>query len=396
MDRYVFRCPAGRPATIEAGPVRGCGVMIGRASAAGFRQGGRDGPGNLSEQVRSLPDCGPGMPPLARGRRLYPAWLPMIVLIMVVAVGLVARVEAEPADWQREWPKTDFGRHSVDYGEIISGGPGKDGIPSIDDPRFVSLAEVDDISATEPVIGLLVNAVARAYPLRVLIWHEIVNDVIGGVPVAVTYCPLCNAAIVFDRMIDGAVLEFGTTGKLRHSDLIMYDRATESWWQQFLGEAIVGSMTGQQLEVLPARLESFSAFAARHPDGEVLVPTHPQGRPYGANPYVGYDSSDFPFLFRGEVPDGIAPLARVVVVGDTAWTLSLLRRRKRIDTGTVVITWTPGQNSALDSARIDEGRDVGTVTVQERRGSVLVDIPYDVTFAFVFHAFKPEGRLVGD
>jgi hypothetical protein len=160
-----------------------------------------------------------------------------------VAVALVfwmtagAPLGAEPAHWRLEWPNTDFTRHSVDLEEIIPGGPPKDGIPSIDGPEFVPVAEAA-LPENEPVIGLVVSEDARAYPLRILIWHEIVNDVVGGVPVAVAYCPLCNTGLVFDRRVGEEVLEFGTTGKLRRSDLVMYDRTTESWWQQFLGEAI--------------------------------------------------------------------------------------------------------------------------------------------------------------
>jgi hypothetical protein len=151
--------------------------------------------------------------------------------------------------WRAEWPQTDFSRHSVPFEEIISGGPPKDGIPSIESPSFVTAAEAD-LPGEEPVIGLVLDGDARAYPLRILMWHEIVNDEVGGVPVAVTYCPLCNTGIVFDRRIEGRVLEFGTTGKLRKSDLVMYDRQTESWWQQFLGEAIVGELTGTWLEMI--------------------------------------------------------------------------------------------------------------------------------------------------
>ena len=319
----------------------------------------------------------------------------LTILIAAIAFALpVSTAFANPSSWKREWPNTDFTKHSINYGEIMSGGPPKDGIPSIDAPVFERLADVDNLAPTEPVIGLVVNGVARAYPLRVLTWHEIANDVIGGIPVAVTYCPLCNAAIVFDRRLDGQVLEFGTTGKLRHSDMVMYDRQTESWWQQFLGEGIVGQLTGKRLKTLPARLESFENFAARHPNAEVLVPNNSRARPYGANPYVGYDSSGFPFLYRGEVPEGILPLGRVVVVGETAWGLDLLRKRKRIEDGDVVLTWESGQNSALDTREIAKGRDVGNVIVQRRDGDTLWDIAYDVTFAFVFHAFKPGGKIV--
>jgi hypothetical protein len=319
-------------------------------------------------------------------------------MVLHVAALLFVAMSAAPDDaaanpdaWRHAWPNTDFSKHSVAFDEIIGGGPPKDGIPSIDAPRFVPVAEMRDLASTEPVIGLEIAGDARAYPLRILTWHEIVNDTVGGVPVAVTYCPLCNSAVVYDRRVAGAAVEFGTTGKLRHSDLVMYDRATESWWQQFLGEAIVGERTGYRLKTIPARLESWAHFAARHPEGKVLVPNDPGLRRYGANPYVGYDEKSLPFLYRGDYPKGIAPMARVVAIGDEAWALDLLRRAGRIESGDLVLTWEAGQNSALDAGRIAEGRDVGNVVVQRRGPMGLEDVPYDVTFAFVFHAFRPDG-----
>jgi Protein of unknown function (DUF3179) len=158
---------------------------------------------------------------------------------ILAAFAAVQPAGADPARWRAEWAKTDFSRSSVDFASILSGGPPKDGIPSIDNPKFEKLAGGKasgwsaDIGDTEAVISLALDGDARAYPLRVLMWHEIVNDTVGGKPVAVTYCPLCNAALVFERTLDGQVLDFGTTGKLRNSDLVMYDRQTENWWQQF-------------------------------------------------------------------------------------------------------------------------------------------------------------------
>ena len=336
--------------------------------------------------------------PLSRSRGLTLFGLAAFVFSLAVlslAVFLAAtdRARATPERWQPAWPKTDFSKAAVPFDEILSGGPPKDGIPAIDDPRFVPVAQAQDLAPTEPVIGLEIDGDARAYPLRILTWHEIVNDTVGGTPVAVTYCPLCNAAIVFDRRVDGAATTFGTTGLLRHSDLVMYDRATESWWQQFLGEAIVGVQTGKRLALIPARLESWADFTARFPQGRVLVPGDPSLRPYGANPYVGYDSAARPFLYDGSLPQGIAPMARVVAIGDEAWSLDLLRREGRIESGDLVLTWTPGQASALDSRAIAEGRDVGNVVVQRRGPEGLSDVAYDVTFAFVFHAFRPEGAI---
>ncbi|MCG8361426.1 MAG: DUF3179 domain-containing protein [Kiloniellales bacterium] len=307
---------------------------------------------------------------------------------LLVAFG-AGEALGNPNVWRSEWPNTDFAKHSINLGEILSGGPPKDGIPSIDAPEFVKVSTAEDLAPREPVIGLTVNGESRAYPLRILTWHEIVNDEIGGVPVAVTYCPLCNAAIVFDRRVEGQVLEFGTTGKLRRSDLVMYDRTTESWWQQFLGEAIVGELTGTKLDMLPARLEAWERFAARHPDGLVLVPNNPNMRRYGANPYVGYDSAARPFLYIGDYPEGIEPMAYVVAVGEQAWSLDLLRERGQVESGDLVLTWEAGKSSALDSRAIAEGRDIGNVVVQ-KKGE---DVVYDLTFAFVFHAFRPDGTI---
>lgn len=316
--------------------------------------------------------------------------LPALLLLFFVPVGAAT---ANPSYWKHEWPRTDFTKHNVAFEDILSGGPPKDGIPSIDNPTFIPVAEETELTDTDPVIGLVVNGVAKAYPLRVLIWHEIVNDTISDVPVSVTFCPLCNTAVVYDRRLDGKVLDFGTTGKLRNSDLVMYDRQTESWWQQFLGQGIIGEMTGKTLKAMPARLESWAKFKARAPHGQVLVPGASSGmRNYGANPYRGYDSLPQPFLYSGELPKNVPPLSRVVSTQDRsqAWSLELLQKKKeiRLDGG-LVLRWEAGQNSALDTTLIAEGADVGNVTVQ-RNGS---DIPYFVDFAFAFHAFFPKATI---
>ena len=172
-----------------------------------------------------------------------------------------------PAAWRLEFPKTDFDRRAVDYDEIVFDGATRDQIAPIYDPTFVPVAAAMGIGPLEPVLSLVVGGDARAYPLRVLLFHEIVNDVVGGLPVLVTYCPLCNSGVVFDRRLDGDVLTFGNTGRLRHFDMVMYDEQTESWWQQFLGAALIGALTGRALAVVPARLESLARFRARFPDG---------------------------------------------------------------------------------------------------------------------------------
>ena len=314
-------------------------------------------------------------------------------LLALAAVFSAVPALAEPAFWNASWPNTDFSKNSVEFSEIRSGGPPKDGIPPIDRPQFVPQAEYRGAGESEPVIAFARDGDARAYPLRILIWHEIVNDVVGGIPVSVTYCPLCNSAVVFDRRLDGRVLDFGTTGKLRNSDLVMYDRQTESWWQQFTGDGIVGEMTGRRLRMLPARVEALSRFRVRFPDGAVLVPNDPHMRPYGVNPYVGYDTSARPFLYDGDLPEGIAPLAYVVRIGNEAWPLETLRAKGRIVSGDLVLSWSSGRNSALDEREIGKGRDVGNVVVRRRTPEGLKDEVHDLTFAFVFHAFIEGGTL---
>lgn len=291
--------------------------------------------------------------------------------------------------WKYEWPDTDFSKTSIDFDDIISGGPPKDGIPSIDKPVFRPSKEIIDIADKEPVISLSINGDARSYPIRILMYHEIVNDTVGGIPVSVTYCPLCNASLTFARTLDGKVLDFGTTGKLRLSDMVMYDRQSESWWQQFTGEGIVGEYTGKKLTLVPSRIESFALFKERHPQGITLIPNNPNARPYGNNPYAGYDSSQWPFLFKGDYNGPLPPLSRVVAVGNDAWPLALLEGKKSIEHNGLVISWQEGQHSALDSHAISKGRDIGNVTVQ-KNGK---DVAYHIPFAFAFKAFNPNGVI---
>jgi len=318
-----------------------------------------------------------------------------LVLVAVLAHGGHAMAQSNPSTWWKvEFPKTDFTNHSVPLEEIFSGGPPKDGIPSIDKPEFVLAGLHGKLAATEPVIGLILNGDARAYPLRILMWHEIVNDEVGGVPVTVTYCPLCNSSIVFDRRIGGQVLDFGTTGRLRNSDMVMYDRQTETWWQQFLGEGIVGEMTGTRLKTIPARLESFENFKKRAPNGKVLVPNEANMRDYGRNPYAYYDSRPTPYeFFQGPFPDYIDPMIRVVVVGEEAWALPLIRHAGKVTKGDLTLSWSKGQNSALDKGEIAKGKDVGNVVVQRTKDGKTTDVVYDVTFAFVYHAFNQDKKI---
>lgn len=312
-----------------------------------------------------------------------------ILALMTITLNTIS-VSANPDIWKIEgWSQTDFSKSSVDFDTILSGGPPKDGIPSIDQPKFWLAKDIEGLEADEPIIGLTVNGETKAYPIRILTWHEIINDVIGGVPVAVTYCPLCNAAVVFERMVDGKPTEFGVSGKLRYSDMIMYDRNSESWWQQFTGEAIIGAALGTKLKILPSRTQSWSQFARKFPDSQVLVPNNVHTRQYGVNPYVKYDSALKPFLFTGEFPDDIAPMTYVVAVQDIdepfVVTLAKVREEKQLIRNGVKLSWVEGTRSALDDRQIAKGRQIGNVSA--KIGDQ--DVAYDLTFAFVTHAFLP-------
>lgn len=276
-------------------------------------------------------------------------------------------------NWQSVWDLMDVCQHLEGvFGEIISGGVGRDGIPPIDNPTFDDLALADTwLQDASPVIAVEIDGIARAYPLAILTRHEIANDSIGQTPIAVTFCPLCNSAIVFDRRVGEDALRFGVSGLLRNSDLIMWDDVTQSLWQQLTGEGIVGAHTGTLLDIVPSQLVGYGAFKEQYPHGEVLSTN---GRFYGANPYVNYDSTSRPFLFFGE-PDGrLLATERVlgVTLGDvrTAFPFATLSEARVINdtVGDVDVAafWQPGAFSALDAASIDLSRDVGMAGLFER------------------------------
>jgi hypothetical protein len=266
--------------------------------------------------------------------------------------------------------------------DLLAGGPPPDGIPPVDEPRFLDVGEVDFLADSEPVLAVEVGGEARAYPVQIMIWHEIVNDRFGDVPVSVTYCPLCNTAVAFDRRSGDRVLTFSTSGMLYRSALVMYDRQTESLWSHFDGTAIAGTMTGTELTTLPVATVSWKDWREAHPDGLVLSRDTGEERPYGENPYPGYDDVESdPFLFDGEVDGRLAAKERVVGFGlddrPTAILHSALAERGVLEVevaGRPAVAWSlPGTASALDTFEVADGRDVGAtgVFLTEVDGRVL-------------------------
>jgi hypothetical protein len=339
----------------------------------------------------------------------------------------------------REW-KTDFSEHSVPLDEFTSGGPSRDGIPPIDEPKYVSLEEAAEfLGDREPVMVVEEGRHVRGYPLQILVWHEIVNDELGGRPIAVTYCPLCNSSVVFDRRVDGRELTFGTTGNLRNSDLVMWDRQTESWWQQLTAEAVVGELTGEQLEVLPSQTLSFADFRERFPQADVLSRDTGFERDYGTTPYAGYDNvaEEQPFLLEDEADDRLPPKARVTALfaGDDTLVIPFERLQdepvvnEEVAGTPVVVFFDPEASSALDEPSIASSRAVGTAAAFDRRiegqtltfrldgerfvdeqtgsewdltghavsaplqGERLKPVRHDEQFWFALAAFVPEARI---
>jgi hypothetical protein len=258
----------------------------------------------------------------------------------------------------------------VDPAGVRSGGPPPDGIPPIDQPSFERADTVRWLEPNEPVLSLTVEGETRAYPLRIMTWHEIVNDTVGGVPVAVTYCPLCSSGVAFLREVDGRLLSFGTSGMLYADNLVMYDRQTESLWPQLTGRASIGVLTGALLEAVPMGTVAWRELRATHPRALVLSQDTGFDRPYGSNPYVGYDNPDGDLLF--ELPDSDERLPvkeRVVGLEGGAAALAVVRAGLadrspvELEVGRRVVTlWhRPGLASALDTPGIATGRDIGTV-----------------------------------
>ena len=274
----------------------------------------------------------------------------------------------------RGW-KTDFSLHTVPFNDIFSGGVPRDGIPSIDGPKFIDPETATGwLSDPEPVVSFQLNGDARVYPLKILTQHEIVNDQFDGVPVAVTFCPLCNTAVVFDRRLEGTVYEFGVSGNLRKSDLIMYDRLTQTWWQQLTGEAIVGELAGKRLTFLPASIISFGDFKAANPQGQVLSRDTGYARNYDRLPYGGYDQVDNPpFLFMGDLDGRLLPKERVaaLTIGDVdaAFPFTLLETERVVNYTVggldVVVLFKPGTLSVFNSLLIGGPKAVGATGVFE-------------------------------
>jgi hypothetical protein len=280
----------------------------------------------------------------------------------------------EVTGWNTDWSKSSIDLSELSRG-IFASDP-RDIIKPIDNPEFETVDEASGwLVDREPVVLVERGGEARAYPLQILTSHEVVNDEIGMEPLAVTFCPLCNSAVAFERTVDGQILRFGVSGLLRNSDLVMWDRQTESLWQQITGEAIVGELAGTQLRFVPSSIVRWSEFRERFPGGTVLAGEEGSSRRYGSNPYDFYDSSSRPFLFGGELDDRFPAMERVVgvIASDEVkgYPFSVLSEtgaaNDEVGGTPIAVFWGAEDTaSALDHPDITQGRSVGTGVAYER------------------------------
>lgn len=293
------------------------------------------------------------------------------VLSLFLAGGLLAHQlwHVNHEEWE-----TDFSQSLIDTNMVSTTGMGRDkGITPIDHPRFVDVATAASwLDGRTPVIAVVASREARAYPLTILLLHEVVNDQLEGMAIAVTYCPLCNSPIVYRRELDGRVMRMGVTGNLYNNNFLMYDDLTESWWHQFTGQALVGEFVGRVLEVIPSQVVAFASFAQHYPRGEVLAgDEYMQQQSYAMNPYVDYEESSSPMMSRGDYDPRLPAMERVLgvsVAGTVmAYPFSALRNvgvvNDQLNNEAVVVFWQPGAASALDGLTIRNSRDVGQAAI---------------------------------
>ena len=314
--------------------------------------------------------------------------------------------------------ETNGVKHSIPLDKIKGGGPPKDGIPSIDNPIFAEIQNSHFMSDSDTVIGLEINGDAKAYPIFILVWHEIVNDKVGGVPVSVTYCPLCYTNQVFERIIDGQEVEFGTSGKLYNSNLLMYDRYTESYWSQALGTAVKGELTGYELNLIPFDVITWGDWKKLHPDTLVLTTDTGHIRSYATDPYGNY-YTESRIMFPVEHRDDRLPPKEIVIgfnqddiykaykqndieseilindfIGDTpVMLISLFSENSRafertVDGNTLDFIFDDGK--ILDTQTNSEWNYDGLSISGENIGMQLKRMPIEPGFWFEWVAFHPQ------
>lgn len=329
------------------------------------------------------------------GKQTKRFWFPILLLI-VVAISALLRfglfgqkaqqitsdITTKVTSGDFEFTDEQLKRAKIPFSELRSGGPAKDGIPSIDNPKFVSAVEADNfLKDDDPVLGLSYKGVARAYPHRIMNWHEIVNDTVAGDPILVTYCPLCYTGIAFERKVDGSETTFGVSGKLYKSNLVMYDRLTESLWNQLGGEAIIGEHVGKKLKQVPLETVLWRDWKAKYPKTQVLSTDTGYTRNYDTNPYEGYEVSQD--TFGTEFEDArLHPKAKV-------WGIEINGKYKAYSDDSLTKVGLLKDQFAGKSLTIKRTND-GEVTIIDQEGNQIVPT---IAFWFSWFAFHPQTEL---
>jgi hypothetical protein len=320
--------------------------------------------------------------------------------------------------------------HLIPLTEIRSGGPPKDGIPSIDTPQFTGSDTWNELgfNGDNLVIGIEVNGVRRAYPFQILAWHEIVNDVIDGKPVLITYCPLCGTGIAFEREIDGEPVQFGVSGQLYNSDLLMYDRKSDSLWSQITGTAVVGPLTGSVLPLYPSEIMTWDDWRRTYPDSEVLTTDTGSIRNYNVDPYSGYYSDgslwfpvagmdarlpvkervtgvevngpvygaypDSAIIEHGPVNDVVGDTPLLVVADpETGNTIRVFDRRVGNGNQTLAFQVSDDGQALVDDATGSQWSFAGEAVAGELVGTRLAEIVPVKGFWFAWYAFHQDTEL---
>lgn len=325
--------------------------------------------------------------------------MPNKILISLVLVTLLVTFIHEtlspkhtPLGFGQEWVRTDFSKKSIELSEISESGLNTSSFKTINSPIFIATKFAKFLDDNEPVISVRIKGKNRAYPLRYLLFHHVINDVIDSTPIAITYSPLSNSAIIYKRRVGDKLLQLSSTGKFRQGNSLLYDLDTYTWWQQFNGEAVIGPMLGTIMEMVPARIESVANYKRRAPNSEILITKKHPTNNYGHTPYTEYDSMRWPMFFTKTYTDPTPAMDYIVMSHNQAWLLKDVQAQGKIIHNDLKLVWTSGQFSVLDSSKISDAKDIGNVTVQQKnQKGKYIDTPYVVTFAFAFKTFYPEG-----
>lgn len=278
----------------------------------------------------------------------------------------------------------DFSKHSIPRSEIRSGGPPKDGIPAILSPKFVRADQATFMKDQDRVLGLVHQGEAKAYPINILNWHEIVNDIVGGRAVIITYCPLCGTGMAFDPTFNGKQYTFGVSGLLYKSDVLMYDHQTESLWSQIRKEAVTGDMIGSRLTLLPLIHTTWKVWRKEHPGALILSPDTGYRRDYSRDPYASYANSDRLMFPVGKIDQRFPP---------KTWVLGVERNGITKAYPFPDLEKSPGSITDLlgsEEVRIEYDQSSRTARIKNRDGD---DLPTVVAYWFAWTAFHPKTEV---